>query len=1082
MSKFLRYSFLTLLMAVVNFASAADKWVLTAPTALQTGDVVVIVDQTSSKAMSNTSLNNNGAPNAVAVTLSTDEISSTVDAGLQWEVTVSDAGYQFNVAGTENYLYVTATNNGVRVGPGDRNTFTIETGGDNNGYYLNNVSGEDTRYIGCYNSQDWRCYGSINNNIKGNNNAFYKKVVAEGPLDANVTISGNSIEVGETAQISFPEGLDIIFESDDTSIATVDEDGVVTGVAEGETTITAMWDANDEYNGGETEFTITVTEAIPATNYIKVTSASQLVAGNEYILVAIDNNKAMGAQNNKIRNSVDVTVADDKVAITDEAVAVMTLGGSTGAWTFSTADGFLSYSGSSNEVYSAAETSDATNWIVTTDFQLESANVSGRVLKYNSGSPRFACYASGQKAAVLFVKEGSAVGNEPVATMTQKLTELTLGQEYDLLDLVEVVENANADPSRISRGIGGYGDAFHYNTSNGKYTAAQAGEAQMTLNWQYNPAEGGQNFDTVEQTFTFTIVDPNGPGKTAENPYTVEQARAAIDAGTGVTGVYAKGVVSEIVTAYNSQYGNITYNISTDGTTEAVQLQAYRGKSYNGDDFTSEDAIQVGDEVVIYGNLKKYNTTYEFEANNQLVSLTRPEGTPIDPELSFDPATITVEKGATYSQPTINCPEEIRSYLTITTDNEDVAFWTSQAGLLITTNVGTATITATYDGSYLDGKYKSATATLVVTVTEPKVEPEFVDVVTGSGRYQKVTDASELEAGKRYLLVYEGADGNNVFSGMASANYGQYVELAAEEGIIDNNVDEAGAPVVLQEGDNGNWYIMLDESFLAYNLPTGTKKNNNLFVVDSWSEVGTQWTIDLTEGITNAYNAERKLQFNTGSPRFACYTGSQANVTLYKEIADEPETVAVTISESTYATFYYETQAFEIPEGVTASAVVREGSSLTEIPVEGIIPAGCPVLLHGEAGEYAFTVTTEEGVMPTANSLIGSEEGGTYNEEGYKYYVLSYKNKNKLPEEVGFYFLSGSKGAYAKVKAHQAYMRVTTTQANEAGYSLFETTGISTVETAATESDAPMYNLAGQRVNGSYRGVVIQNGVKKVNK
>ena len=295
-------------------------------------------------------------------------------------------------------------------------------------------------------------------------------------------------------------------------------------------------------------------------------------------------------------------------------------------------------------------------------------------------------------------------------------------------------------------------------------------------------------------------------------------------------------------------------------------------------------------------------------------------------------------------------------------------------------------------------------------------------------------------------------------------------------------MDEAGAPVVLQEGDNGNWYIMLDESFLAYNLPTGTKKNNNLFVVDSWSEVGTQWTIDLTEGITNAYNAERKLQFNTGSPRFACYTGSQANVTLYKEIADEPETVAVTISESTYATFYYETQAFEIPEGVTASAVVREGSSLTEIPVEGIIPAGCPVLLHGEAGEYAFTVTTEEGVMPTANSLIGSEEGGTYNEEGYKYYVLSYKNKNKLPEEVGFYFLSGSKGAYAKVKAHQAYMRVTTTQANEAGYSLFETTGISTVETAATESDAPMYNLAGQRVNGSYRGVVIQNGVKKVNK
>ena len=45
-----------------------------------------------------------------------------------------------------------------------------------------------------------------------------------------------------------------------------------------------------------------------------------------------------------------------------------------------------------------------------------------------------------------------------------------------------------------------------------------------------------------------------------------------------------------------------------------------------------------------------------------------------------------------------------------------------------------------------------------------------------------------------------------------------------------------------------------------------------------------------------------------------------------------------------------------------------------------------------------------------------------------------------------------------------------------------ETTGISTVEAAAADLTAPMYNLAGQRVNGSYKGVVIQNGVKRENK
>ena len=121
-------------------------------------------------------------------------------------------------------------------------------------------------------------------------------------------------------------------------------------------------------------------------------------------------------------------------------------------------------------------------------------------------------------------------------------------------------------------------------------------------------------------TATYAILDHAG---TEDDPYTVADARNAIDANTGVTNVYATGIVSEIVTAYSSQYGNISYNISVDGTTTSDQLQAYRGKSFNGDNFTSEDDIQVGDVVVVYGTLKKHNETYEFDANNQLVSLQR---------------------------------------------------------------------------------------------------------------------------------------------------------------------------------------------------------------------------------------------------------------------------------------------------------------------------------------------------------------------------------------------------------------------------------------------------------------------------
>ncbi len=152
---------------------------------------------------------------------------------------------------------------------------------------------------------------------------------------------------------------------------------------------------------------------------------------------------------------------------------------------------------------------------------------------------------------------------------------------------------------------------------------------------------GNDTYLPGSASYTLTVVDPNAPGASAENPYTVAQARAAIDANAGVTGVYATGIVSEIVTAYNSKYGNISYNISADGTTTADQLQAYRGKSYNGENFTSADDIQVGDVVVIYGNLKKYNSTYEFDSDNQLVSLNRPVNT--DPVINASDVTLAYD-------------------------------------------------------------------------------------------------------------------------------------------------------------------------------------------------------------------------------------------------------------------------------------------------------------------------------------------------------------------------------------------------------------------------------------------------------
>lgn len=114
-----------------------------------------------------------------------------------------------------------------------------------------------------------------------------------------------------------------------------------------------------------------------------------------------------------------------------------------------------------------------------------------------------------------------------------------------------------------------------------------------------------------------TIVDITN---TPETAYTVAKAKELIDAGKGLaTSVYVKGKVSQASKELNATYGSLSYYISDDGTTNN-ELQVYGGLSFKGEKFTSVDDIKVGDDVVVYGQLKKYNKTYEIDKNNTLIS------------------------------------------------------------------------------------------------------------------------------------------------------------------------------------------------------------------------------------------------------------------------------------------------------------------------------------------------------------------------------------------------------------------------------------------------------------------------------
>lgn len=197
-------------------AVTAVSWNKIASADMTTGDVVVIADATTMKAMSNNK-GTSSAPSAEAVTIAEDKLTGEIDATLQWVVTKTEEGLQFGVAGSENFLYTTATNNGVRVGTNSNNVFSLV---DNEGvdFLKNNAT---SRYIGVYSSQDWRCYTSINDNIKNTVTTFFKKTEATSDVAAPTFAPAATMTFfgSQTVTLTAEEGADIYYVTDDSELS-----------------------------------------------------------------------------------------------------------------------------------------------------------------------------------------------------------------------------------------------------------------------------------------------------------------------------------------------------------------------------------------------------------------------------------------------------------------------------------------------------------------------------------------------------------------------------------------------------------------------------------------------------------------------------------------------------------------------------------------------------------------------------------------------------------------------------------------------------------------------------------------------
>ncbi|MBQ9192196.1 MAG: hypothetical protein IJ156_00560 [Bacteroidales bacterium] len=112
---------------------------------------------------------------------------------------------------------------------------------------------------------------------------------------------------------------------------------------------------------------------------------------------------------------------------------------------------------------------------------------------------------------------------------------------------------------------------------------------------------------------------------TLDNPYTVAGVIKYVkNLGSDVQspqGVYVKGIVSQVTEEFSANFGNGTFYISDDGTTDSEQFYAYRVLYLGNRKWTARDAqVKVGDEVWVYGNVVNYKgNTPETVQNSAFV-------------------------------------------------------------------------------------------------------------------------------------------------------------------------------------------------------------------------------------------------------------------------------------------------------------------------------------------------------------------------------------------------------------------------------------------------------------------------------
>ena len=733
----------------------------------------------------------------------------------------------------------------------------------------------------------------------------------------------------------------VTYTSDDTDVATVAPDGTVTGVAVGSTTITASVAAVvGESAATSASYTVTV---IAPTYYTKVTDVSELAVDKHYLLVYENgaSSQALGAVTtigSKVGVSVITESDENTIVITTQEVNVLTLSkNASGKWLFTTSleSANLCWESGNTLTTTSYSTSEA-QWtidIATGSATIKNVNDNTRVIRYNTGSPRFACYTTSTGVLPTIYKEDTRVA--PTLTKSAEWNDEVYMLIGDTWTDNTISENSDATGSYGSDDDGSH---ISLNSSTGAVTALAETESPVTVTFSLPRTE---TYKAASESYQLNVVKPDiatiasiTPSKTSLNygeggttavvatiyndledasdkydrTFTSSNTSVlTVNESTGAYTAVTDGTATITVTyapkpAYAARYKTVQMtsdDITVTDTREAVATigditpnsmsVANTGTFSTGltgvpdgfvlnTDYTVSYVATSGADCLTVGSNGSYTAVKAGEVTVKVtVTPTSAHNSTHKPVFeSFDITVNRLAPTVNFATASVRRMKDDNSYTQIATSNSDGAItYSSSNSDVVTVNETTGEVTFVAAGT--------------VTISASTAQTDVYE--TGNASYTlTVVPPSELPAyvlvesepanwSGDYLIVY--TDGNVAFDGgltTLDASGNSISVTINNKQILADETTNAAKFTIAKVGDTDNYTI---KSASDYYIGRTAASNG----LDSDQSTEYTHTISLLDGnavITSSGGYVLNYNSTSNQIRFRYYNNSQEKVQLYK--------------------------------------------------------------------------------------------------------------------------------------------------------------------------------------------------------